>query len=208
MSAFKDFFARYSYDSVKMLLNQIVIAMFGASVTMGVSVAWDVRSSMMLIAGAMGGLFYLFLLYGVAWRMGDIDRGSITMGNLRFRPLTGLWVCLMANIPNFVVAVVALVLAMTEGHLGSIPLIGSLLHGAYMGFLSFDFSTVEDVAIQLNGFWWMYFLLPIPSLVVSTGAYMLGAKGKTLTKLNAYQPPKSDRPTKAEMKEREKENKK
>lgn len=208
MSAFKEFFARYSYDSVKMLLNQLAIALFGASVTLGVSVAWSVRSSMMLLVGAMGGLFYLFLLYGVAWRMGDVDRGSITMGNLRYRPLTGLWVCLVANIPNFIVAVVALISFMNDGRLGGVPLVGSFLHGAYMGFLSFDFAAAEDVAIQLNGYWWTYFLLPIPALLISTVAYMLGAKGKMLTKLNAYQPPKSDRPTKAELREREKENRK
>ncbi len=197
MSKFKKFFIRYSYDCVKMLLTQIVIALFGASVTIAVSGAWGVEHPMMLVSGIGGGFFYLFLLYSAAWRMGDIDRSVIHMGDMPHRPLTGLWVSMIANLPNWIVTVVGLVLSLAKGHLGSIPLIGSFLNGAYMGLLSFDFVPGEAVW-QLNGTWWCYLVFTLPSLAICAFAYNMGAKGKMLTKLNAYRPPASDRPTKEE----------
>ncbi len=200
MSKLKDFFVRYSYDAVKMLMTQVVIALFGASVTIAVSSAWGVEHFMMLVAGIGGGLFYLFLLYNAAWRMGDIDRSAITMGDHKFSPLTGLWVALIANLPNIVISVVGLILSITQGNMGSIPLIGSLLNGAYMGLLSYDFTAGEAV-FQLNSCWWSFALFTLPSLALVTLGYALGAKGKMLTKLNAYQPPKSDRPTREERKD-------
>lgn len=197
MKKLKDFFVRYSYDAVKMLLTQIALALFGASVTIAVSSAWGVSHSMMLVAGIGGGSFYLFLLYNAAWRMGDIDRSAITMGNHTFNPLTGLFVSLIANLPNIVISVVGLLMDLTRGDIGSIPLIGSLLNGAYMGLLSYGFAAGEAV-FQLNSCWWSFLLFTVPSLAICTLAYVLGAKGKMLTKLNAYQPPKSDRPTREE----------
>lgn len=200
MTRCKNFFARYSYDAVKMLMTQIVIALFGASVTFGVSSAWGVSHSMMLVAGIGGGLFYLFLLYNAAWRMGDIDRSAITMGDHTYSPLTGLWVSLIANLPNLIISLVGLIMTLSRGDMGSIPLIGSLLNGAYMGLLSYDFLAGEAV-FQLNGCWWSFFLFTLPSLGICTLGYALGAKGKMLTKLNAYQPPKSDRPTREERRD-------
>lgn len=200
MTKFKDFFVRYSYDAVKMLMTQIVIALFGASVTIAVSSAWGVDHFMMLVAGIGGGLFYLFLLYNTAWRMGDIDRSPISMGEHAYRPLTGLWVGLIANLPNLVITVIGLIMTLVRGDMGSIPLIGSLLNGAYMGLLSYDFAAGEAV-FQLNSCWWSFALFTLPSLALSALGYALGAKGKMLTKINAYQPPKSDRPTREERKD-------
>lgn len=202
MAALKEFFARYSYDSVKMLLNQLVIGVFGLTLTFATAGAGS--DTVMMVCSVGSVIFYLFLLYNVAWRMGDIDRGSIKMGNLPYRPLTGLWVSLVANLPTLIVAVVYLVLDPSSQGLGAGNLVGYFINGAYSGILSL----LKIGETNLHTFWWAYPIIILPSLGICTLAYALGAKGKMLTKLNAYQPPVSDRPTKAEMKEREKQDKK
>ena len=77
MNKIKEFFARYSYDSVKMMLDQVVLAFFGFGLTIATLKARN--ESLMLIAGIGAAIFYWAMLYSVAWKMGTTDRPIIEM---------------------------------------------------------------------------------------------------------------------------------
>ncbi len=199
----KAFFERYSYDSVKLLLNQIAISMFGFALAM---TAQRVENDTLLAVTSIGAIFfYLALEYGVAWKTGSNDRTGIQYGKRPWRPLTGLWVALLANSLNYLLAILIAI-----GTLGNIPTLATiprtialLAQGMYMGLLA----TVEIGDTALNTFWWVYFLITLPALLISLVGYITGAKDIHITSMGIPELPESDRPTKAERKAAKKNKK-
>ena len=68
----------------------------------------------------------------------------------------------------------------------------------YTGLLA---NRVNDVA--LNSYWWMFFLITIPSMLVCGVAYILGVKDKKFTGLFKFRYPESDREPKQKKKDDE-----
>ena len=203
----KAFFERYSYESVRLALNQIAISMFGFALAM---TAGKAESDALLLWSSIGSIvFYLALTYGTAWKTGSGDRLSVEYGKLPYRPLTGLLCSLVANSVNLILAIL-----ITVGQLGGIGgletvprFIALLIQGMYMGTLA----TVKVGEVTLNGFWWSYFIITIPAMLVSTVAYIAGVKDFHITKMGIPDLPESDRPSKQELREQkelEKKNRK
>lgn len=193
----KAFFERYSYESVRLALNQIAISMFGFALAM---TAGKAESDALLLWSSIGSIvFYLALTYGTAWKTGSGDRLSVEYGKLPYRPLTGLLCSLVANSVNLILAIL-----ITVGQLGGIGgletvprFIALLIQGMYMGTLA----TVKVGEVTLNGFWWSYFIITIPAMLVSTVAYIAGVKDFHITKMGIPELPESDRPSKQELRE-------
>ena len=193
----KAFFERYSYESVRLALNQIAISMFGFALAMTADKA---ESDALLLWSSIGSIvFYLALTYGTAWKTGSGDRLSVEYGKLPYRPLTGLLCSLVANSVNLILAIL-----ITVGQLGGIGgletvprFIALLIQGMYMGTLA----TVKVGEVTLNGFWWSYFIITIPAMLVSTVAYIAGVKDFHITKMGIPDLPESDRPSKQELRE-------
>ena len=193
----KAFFERYSYESVRLALNQIAISMFGFALAM---TAGKAESDALLLWSSIGSIvFYLALTYGTAWKTGSGDRLSVEYGKLPYRPLTGLLCSLVANSVNLILAIL-----ITVGQLGGIGgletvprFIALLIQGMYMGTLA----TVKVGEVTLNGFWWSYFIITIPAMLVSTVAYIAGVKDIHITKMGIPDLPESDRPSKQELRE-------
>ncbi len=204
MEKIKKFFVRYSYDAVKMLLDQIVLAVFGFSL----ATAGVIAKNDFILWGTSAGaiIFYVFMLYGVSWRMGDEDRKRIRRGESGGHAFTGTLVSLLANSVNFLLAIlIAIGTFAGVAVLVDIPkLIALLMQAEYQGLLAYIPLGVdaEGVKIALNSAWWVYFLLPIPAMVTSTIGYLMGKAGILLTKLTVPDLPASDRPTKQEKRER------
>lgn len=196
MEKIKEFFKKYSYDSVKMLLDQFVLAIFGFSLTMASVHAKN--DTLLLITGIGSVIFYLAMLYSVAWKMGTTDRASIEMGHRRFNPFTGTLVSLVANVPNLAVAVTFMINSFVSDGSGVSGIIGRFLNAMYLGLMTL----INFNGDHLHTYWWMYFLIILPSLLVCTVAYIMGAKGKMFAKLMVPDLPASDRPTRKELKER------
>ncbi|MBP3667785.1 MAG: hypothetical protein J6K29_12150 [Clostridia bacterium] len=193
----KAFFERYSYESVRLALNQIAISMFGFALAM---TATKAESDPLLFWSSIASVvFYLALTYGTAWKTGSGDHLSIRYGKIPYRPLTGLWVSLVANSLNLLLAILITVGQLTGvGGLESIPrFIALLIQGMYQGVLA----TVSVSGTTLNGLWWSYFLITLPAILVSTVAYIAGAKDFHITKMGIPDLPESDRPTKQELRE-------
>ena len=200
----KAFFERYSYESVRLALNQIAISMFGFALAM---TAANAESDPLLLWSSIGSiLFYLILTYSSAHRTGSADRQSIHYGKIPFRPLTGLLLSPIANSVNLILAILITVgqLAGVDGMESIVRVIALLIQGMYQGVLS----TVYVGGTPLNGIWWSYFLITIPALLTSMLGYIAGAKDFHMTKMGIPEFPESDRPTRQELKEQKKLEKK
>ena len=193
----KAFFERYSYESVRLALNQIAISMFGFALAM---TAGKAESDPLLLWSSIGSiLFYLVLTYGSAHRTGSGDRLSIQYGKIPFRPLTGLLLSLIANSVNLILAILITVGQYTDlvGISDISRIIALLIQGMYQGVLA----TVSVGGVTLNGLWWAYFLITIPAMLVATLGYIAGAKDFHMTKMGIPEYPESDRPSKKELRE-------
>ena len=200
----KAFFERYSYESVRLALNQFAISMFGFALAM---TAVKAESKALLLWSSIGSiLFYLALTYGSAHRTGSGDRLSIQYGKIPFRPLTGLLLSLIANSLNLILATLMMIGQYTDlvGISDISRVIALLIQGMYQGVLA----TVSVGGVTLNGLWWSYFLITIPAMLVATVGYIAGAKDFHITKMGIPEYPESDRPTRQELREQRKLEKK
>jgi hypothetical protein len=203
----KAFFERYSYDSVRMLLNQIAISIFGFALAM--TAAKGESDSLLLWSSIASIVFYLALTYGTAWKAGSGDKLSIEYGKISFKPLRGLLISLVANSINLLMAILITVGSLCGvGGLESIGRVIALLsQGMYQGVLAV--TMVGGKA--LNSIWWAYFLITSPAMLISLVGYIAGAKDFHVTNMGIPELPESDRPSRKELREQkelEKKNRK
>lgn len=174
----KEFFHKYSYSMIKMLLTQIVISIFGLMLSMATVSA---SSGVAIAVSIFAILFYLFLIYTLVWEIGAKDKISVDVGKKAYKPFTGLWMSLIANVPNIILA---LILAVSQpfisnangkelNGLGIVSVISNVLQGMYFGAIS---AIKLPSGKFLSDMWWTYFLIIIPALVISFLAYYLGHK--------------------------------
>lgn len=194
----KAFFERYSYESVRMLLNQIAITMFGFSLALASTQAEN--DTLLWVTSVASIIFYLVLAYGTAWKMGSNDKVGVEYGKRKYNPCLGVLVSLLANSINYLLAILIAI-----GHFGGFEGMASicrgialLAQGMYQGVLA----TITIGGVTLNNFWWVYFLLPIPSILISFVAYIAGVKDIHITNMGIPEMPASDRPTRKELKEK------
>ena len=190
----KNFLHNYSYSSVKMFVNQFAISIFGAMLSMASTAAEN--DTLAFGCSILAIAFYLFLIYTQAWELGAKDKISVDIGKKEYKPLTGLGVSALANIPNFVIAITFLfvlkVFPMSDvaANIRTIAsLFNMLLEGMYLGVLT----TVKIGELPLITLWWMYFIITIPAMLTSWLAYYLGHKNKKFTTLFDYQAPKANK---------------
>ena len=144
----KKFFSDYGYSCVKIFVNQFAIALFGVSLVIAVSALDNEHSGWLVyLVSALSVLFYLILIYSIPWNHGAKDRISVDYQKKDKNLLLGLYMGLVANIPNVLVA----------------------LQGMYLGLLQFKIGETS-----LNAYWWMLLVVMIPSIVTSSLAYIAG----------------------------------
>ncbi len=183
----KDFFEKHSYNAVKLLLNQIVIGIF-----FGVGflfVANKLESPAFKIAASiLSIIFYLFLEFTVAYKLGADDRISVDLGKTKPDYLIPVKLWLLANSINLLLAVfIALGQIFSNVEFfgavcGVCVTIAMIIEGMYVGIL------------LLVPHWSMYFLITLPALVVVFLSYVVGLKSKKIAKMFEFQYPESDRP--------------
>lgn len=190
----KEFFEKHSYNAVRLFLNQVVIGiMFGFSLS--------------LVAGKMGNdalrigvsifsvLFYLFLEFTVAYKLGTEDRVSVDLGKKKANYLLPVWLWLLANLVNLILAIFVLLgnlLPDSLGNAGGVcASIALVVEGMYTGLMALNVG-----GQALNSYPVMYFVITLPALVVIWLSYVAGLKSKKIAKMFQYQYPESDRPDK------------
>lgn len=177
----KDFFNNHLYNIIKMFVNQIAISIFGFVLFAATSAAEvnGTSSILTIVVSCCAILFYLFLIYTMIWDIGAKDKISVDVGKKPYRPYTGLILALVANIPNYLIAI-AYTIAYPfmanhawAGNTAGVAQTASLfIQGMYRGLIS----SVSIGSNRLSHFWWIYFIIIIPSLVTSWLGYFLGHK--------------------------------
>ena len=177
----KKFFHDYSYNIVKMFVNQFAISIFGVSLTLATTQA-HIESTgfdtFTLIVSIFAVLFYLFLIYTLAWEIGAKDRISVDVGKKPYRPHLGILLSLVANIPNILAAVLYTVATVigSQTMMFVVRLIATLLQGMYFGIITAVSLPIGETYVQLNSLWPTFFLMTVPAMLTSWLAYFLGHK--------------------------------
>lgn len=183
----KDFFVKHSYNAVKLFLNQIVIGIFFGVGFLFVANKLE-NPTFKIAASVLSILFYLFLEYTVAYKLGTEDRLSVEMGRAKADYLLPIKLWLLANSINILLAVFIMLgqIFSSVGFFGAVGgvsvTIAMIIEGMYVGIL------------LLAPHWYMYFLITLPALVVIFLSYVAGLKSKKIAKMFEFQYPESDRP--------------
>lgn len=178
---------------VTMLLNQLVLSMFGFSLVLAaMKIDNDVLRNVTSIFSI---LFYLLLLYMKAWDIGFRDKASVEQGKKANTPFLGALISLGANAINYVFALFVMLRALLPGaefisSIGDVcQAISVFLNGMYSGLLA---NQVGGAA--LNTYWFVFFLTPIPAILVCGLAYYFGLHDVKYTGFfHKNQYPESDR---------------
>lgn len=196
----KNFFSKYSYTSVKLFLNQIVIGIFFGVGFVFVANKME-NPAFKITASAISILFYLFLEYTVAYKLGTDERVSVDLGKSRMDYLLPVKIWLLANSLNLLLAVFIMLGNLCSGvgffsTLGGIgATIAMIIEGMYVGVMSLNIA-----GAPLNSYWITYFLITLPSLAVVFASYVMGIKSRKIAKMFEFQYPESDRPEKKSKK--------
>ena len=172
-----------SYLIFKMLVNQIGMTMFG----LVLSFATHENNTLLLITSVFAILFYMVLLYTMTWEAGYAEKIRIDAKRLKYVPLKGLYMSIVANIPNILLAVLAIIgyYGGTLGETGTpispewavnlygtCKIIALFIQGMYSGIVGLYFPATP----------WILLLIVLPALLTCTVAYIAGVKGRRLTR--------------------------
>ncbi len=161
----KFFFKDNSYTIFKMFINQIGMTIFGIALSFATP-----SKTLFLLSSIFAACFYMVLLYTMTWDIGYEEKIRIEAKRLDFIKYKGLYMSLIANIPNFIIAILIIIGRYVPGAAG-VMAIGSgaaaILEGMYIGII--------NVVFKFNPF--AYLLIIVPSLITCTIAYIAGVKG-------------------------------
>ena len=178
---------------ITMLLNQLAISMFGFTLVL-VAMKID-NDALRNITSVFSIVFYLFLLYMKAWDIGFRDKASVEQGKKSNNPYRGALISLGANTVNYVLALFVMLRALLPNvsfftSIGDVcQAISVLANGMYAGLLA---NQVGGAA--LNSYWFVFFLTPIPAILISGISYYFGLHDVKYTGFfHKDQYPESDR---------------
>lgn len=189
----KQFFKDHSHDMVTMFVNQLAISIFAFALLLAaMKIDNDVLRNVTSIFSI---LFYVVLLYIKAWDIGYGDKVSVEQGKKSNMPLRGALISLFANSINFLLAFFIMLrsflpnVAVFDSIGGIAQAICMLSQGMYAGLL------VNSVGgAPLNTYWFVFFLTPIPAILISGLAYYFGVHDVKYTGFfHKDQYPESDR---------------
>lgn len=172
-----------SYTVARMLVYQFGIAILGIIL----SVATSTRLNLMLMVSIYAVLFYVILLYMAMWEEGAKEgiRGSAGIAPLD--RLAGFKLALVANIPNFLIALLLLI-----GYLfGAVwaeaawaQTMFVVTHGVGAVWESMYLGIINNLIPAGNSTSYLYIiayaLTPLPAIAASSLGYLLGSYNKRI----------------------------
>ena len=179
------FFKENSDSIIKLYINQIGIAIFA----MFLYTASDENSRVLrTIISVFSLLFYFVLIYNVAWEIGAKDKIRIDAGRLDMDKKKGILLGVYANIPNFIVvgvAVLMMALFMTTGVKGFkstfaiLNLIFRIFMSMYLGLVQVltGFKDTDSAYLIQTV---IFLLFSVLSALITHLSYLLGLKDFTL----------------------------
>ena len=173
------FFKKYSYIIVKLFLNQFAISLFGIGLAFASKRAEN--DTLLLLTSIFSVIFYLFLEYAIIWEVGAKDGITATSRKTSRGLWRGFVISVCANAINILMALLIFSKVFTgaENQVSAVgQFIAMVLQGMYQGILSQPFG-----GGQLNDFWWMYFLIMLPAIIVTGVGYIIGNYGWHFTNI-------------------------
>jgi hypothetical protein len=162
---------RHSSLLVKLFVNHIAIAVFGLMMTITTKFMakrnMNGNLALYYILGVVAVLLYVGILYVNFWELGASDKIKIEGGRLKKNIFTGLIVSAVANIPSFILGILAMISCYVES--GFLAMSGVIFH-FYNGMYLF-------VLENGNVFPPIYLIVLLPALITSFVSYILGVKG-------------------------------
>jgi len=173
-----NFLKDYSYSIFKMFVNQLGMTMFGLMLSM----ATHQNTALHAAASIFSILFYMALLYTMTWDIGYDEKIRIDNHRMAFNPLKGFYMSLVANIPNMILATLAVIGYYGGGTVQGGPdwavnLFGISKTVSY--FLEGMYAVVFDQGTHFYFFAgapWILFAIVAPALITCTLAYVAGVK--------------------------------
>ncbi len=171
----KDFLLENRKTVGRLYLNQFGSAFLGMMVSMS---ATATKTTWIIVAASLFAIaFHLYLVYMVAWERGGLDRIRVDGGRAPYRPLTGVWIALLANAVTILLGIcIQIGAAFGEtyewaGNLYALAKAPSMLWNAmYIGIIN-TYSPHNPI---------IHLLHILPALFVTAGGYWLGLGNKRL----------------------------
>ncbi len=169
-----------SYIFVKMTLNQFGATFLGLMLSLSTSRGLGEPNWMLVLAAStLAILLYMYLQYTVMWDLGARDIIRVEGKRMEYKPLIGLKMTAIANIPNALIAIGVL--------------LGSIL-GSERGLCQYEWAGSIGVICRAIGAFWeamyngyvmrfaprnpiIWVLMLIPPLVAGGLGYLAGLKG-------------------------------
>lgn len=182
------FIKENSYDIVKLMVNQIGITIFSLVLQMAVLEIKDdaILTKVMVVVSAFATLFYFALIYTAAWDYGARDKIRIDGGKLTATPAKGLLLSLIANIPNFLMAslaVISMIIFLANGADGAysffavINLFLRFSNAMFLGIIQGVFSFLKS-DVNISYLWQSvgYLIAPVITALVTHLGYEMGLR--------------------------------
>ncbi len=181
----KDFLKKNSEFLTKLIVHQFGLTVFGFLLYSAANVSGN--RALVIGFSIFSAVFYLFLIYVLAWETGAKDKIRIDAGRQKRDVFKGLKADLIAQIPNFLIAVLSLIgylfinkSALNENGQFFTPvwavnmhaicqLLGFYLNAMYLGI--FDYLGFISNPFAL-------FLMTLPTLLTCAFGYYFGTKEK------------------------------
>lgn len=174
-----------SYDIVRLFINQVGITILSMILyfTVAFAESGNFGKELRLYVSIFTIIFYLVLLYFVAWEFGSKDKMRADSGKIKLSMGKGALMSLCANSLNIILAGVCLICLFVAGDtaytvFGVLNSIMRFISAMYIGLLQFIFAYLETSApadyliYQTAG----YLILPFVSVLITHVGYWLGAK--------------------------------
>lgn len=162
----------YSYGYVRIFVDQLAIAVFACSVALGVAA---VSEALTIASSVFSVFFLLFMVAGLTFKQGVADKEKTDLGRFKRNDLTGLYMGLIASVPNILLAIAYAVLCLfpaLQNYAGVVCLIMKLIHGEYLGLL-----TIKVGGTMLSSFPICYFIMVIPTMLAAFLGYFFAVRG-------------------------------
>ncbi|MGM9647811.1 MAG: hypothetical protein ACI3YH_06755 [Eubacteriales bacterium] len=189
----KQFLKDNIYQSVRMLLNQIVMTMFSMMLIFAVNTAaykndaGDSLSDFLLIlVSVLSILFYLYLIYHMSYEMGQKDGIRIQGKRMSYFRWKGLIIALIANGLNIVLGLLELIgkiaiegdsLFADVSQMNPSPIWAASLYDVCHTIARFIQSMYTGLgATVFRGMGFFDLLIPLPAILVCTFSYQLGVR--------------------------------
>ena len=181
------FFKDNSYDIVKLLVNQIGIAIFAMMLYVSVGFLKDaeLKTTLNVVVSVFSMLFYYALIYTASWDIGAKDKVKIDSGRMSSSYIKGALISVFANLLNFLVVGIAVILKIVhisgggEGFNLAFAILNTIFRfgmSMYLGLINIFFVSVTDVDLSYLYQSIGYLVIPVIAIAVTQLGYYLGAK--------------------------------